>query len=194
MACPVPGPVLTPFRTIFLLWAVSLLGACVSYQHIPLDSAQVQIPHAYEPESEFNWDGPSPHTQVLDLGQIVENKDGVKRRASSYLARRMKTQQLDHYEVRGFEYPSSGISGQPGNSVKVRYYRGTVPGQWPLLIILPVWGSYEYPVEKLAWRVRKRYQGKVHIAAFLGEQRLVDWAGMAAAEETAELRRHGSLA
>jgi dienelactone hydrolase len=62
-----------------------------------------------------------------------------------------------------------------------------------LLVILPVWGSFEYPIEKVAKRVRDRYQGKVHIAAVLGEQRLLDWDGMAAAEDADALRRHSEI-
>jgi dienelactone hydrolase len=181
-----------------LLLQLVLLSACVSYQHIPFDASAAVAGKALQVRADdvglaFGSAGLPPQTQTIDLAEVVDNTSSLKRKVVAVLTRRMRTQDLEHYDVIGFEYPSVGSNGQPGDSVKIRYYRGDVPGQWPLLVILPVWGSYGYPVEKVARRIRARYQGRVHIAALLGEERLLDWAGMAAATDIQSLQAHSAV-
>ena len=60
-------------------------------------------------------------------------------------------------------------------------------GPAPLVIILPIWGTFDYPVEKLSLRLRKRFKGKVHIALFLGNNRLIKWPEIAASASRQEL-------
>ena len=114
-------------------------------------------------------------------------RSGAKHRISEALVRNMQSKKLRHYQIQELEYPSSGNSGQPGNKVRVRFYQGDVEGPAPLVIILPIWGTFDYPVEKLSLRLRNRFKGKVHIALFLGENRLIKWPEIAASDSREEL-------
>ena len=114
-------------------------------------------------------------------------RSGTKHRISAHLVNNMRSKKLRHYQVQELEYPSSGVNGQPGNKVRVRFYQGDVEGPAPLVIILPIWGTFDYPVEKLSLRLRKRFKGKVHIALFLGKNRLIKWPEIAASDSREEL-------
>ena len=46
------------------------------------------------------------------------------------------------YEYRFLEIPSVGDNNQPENLVTASYYRSLVPGSHPLVIVLPIWGTY----------------------------------------------------
>ena len=49
------------------------------------------------------------------------------------------------YELRLIEIPSVGDNNQKDNLVTAKNYRSTLPGSHPLVIVLPIWGSYTYP-------------------------------------------------
>jgi hypothetical protein len=114
-------------------------------------------------------------------------RPGLKHNVAARLVRKMRNTRLDGYQVHYLQGPSSGNNGQTGNLVRLRYYRGDAPEAAPLVVILPIWGTFEYPSEKLAMRLRAHYGGSVHLAVVGGEHRLVNWPGIAGAQSREEL-------
>ena len=67
------------------------------------------------------------------------------------------------YELRMLEIPSIGENSQKDNLVTAKYYRSTLPGSHPLVIVLPIWGSFTYPPRKFASSFQRRSNGAVHV-------------------------------
>ncbi len=87
------------------------------------------------------------------------------------------------YELRLLEMPSIGENGQDGNLIAARYFKSTAPGQHPLVIVLPIWGSYTYPSRKFSAYLQRHSDGAVHVLHVQGEDYLVDWPGLVAATD-----------
>lgn len=99
------------------------------------------------------------------------------------------------YELRRLEIPSIGENGQEGNLITAKYFRSTRPGSHPLVIVLPIWGSYTYPSRKISTYLQRHSDGALHVLAMQGEDYLVDWSGLAnTSDESAylELWRKGA--
>jgi len=90
------------------------------------------------------------------------------------------------YELRLLEIPSVGANGQHNNLVTARYYRSTLPGKRPLVIVLPIWGSYTYPPRKFSSMIQRRSSGAVHVLHVQGDTHLADWPGLVAAADESE--------
>jgi dienelactone hydrolase len=90
---------------------------------------------------------------------------------------------LPTYELRLIEMPSIGDSGQPDNLVTAKYYRSTLPGSHPLVIVLPIWGTFTYPPRKISSSVQRQSNGAVHVLYVQGDNYLADWSGIAAATD-----------
>jgi dienelactone hydrolase len=89
------------------------------------------------------------------------------------------------YELRLLEIPSVGENSQRDNLVTAKYYRSTLPGSHPLVIVLPIWGSFTYPPKKFTSSFQRRSNGAVHVLHVQGDTHLTDWPGLiAAADET----------
>ena len=90
------------------------------------------------------------------------------------------------YELRLLEIPSVGDNSQKNNLVTARYFRSTQPGPRPLVIVLPIWGSYTYPPRKLSASIQRRSNGAVHVLHVQGDTHLADWTGIIEASDEAE--------
>ncbi len=171
-------------------------AGCV-HQHYTMEQSCTEDNAERPTLTPVNYRGPQQHQPVLEP-ELVPAKPqqdtgihtGTKHKISRYLVSNMQSKKLQHYQVQELQYPSSGRSGQPGNRVRVRFYQGDVAGPAPLVVILPIWGTFDYPVEKLSLRLRKHFKGKVHIALVLGQERLVQWPEIAASSSREELLRH----
>ena len=93
---------------------------------------------------------------------------------------------LPDYELRLIEFPSVGDNGQPDNLVTARYYRSTLSGPRPLVIVLPIWGSFTYPPRKISSSIQRRSGGTVHVLHVQGDNYLADWSGLVAAADESE--------
>jgi dienelactone hydrolase len=87
------------------------------------------------------------------------------------------------YEHRFLEIPSVGDNNQPDNIVTASYYRSVEPGSRPLVIVLPIWGTYTYPSRKMSKFIQRHSEGEVHVLHVHGERYLVDWDGLAEAPD-----------
>jgi dienelactone hydrolase len=91
------------------------------------------------------------------------------------------------YEHRFLEIPSVGDNNQPGNLVTASYYRSIIPGTHPMVIVLPIWGTYTYPSRKMSAFIQKHADGEVHVLHVHGEHYLLDWEGLAEAPDAQSL-------
>lgn len=92
----------------------------------------------------------------------------------------------DLYELRLLEIPSIGENGQKDNLVTAKYFRSIVPGSHPLIIVLPIWGTYTYPPRKVSSSIQRLSDGAAHVLSVQGEHYLADWSGLVAAEDENE--------
>ena len=91
------------------------------------------------------------------------------------------------YEHRLLEIPSVGDNNQPDNLVTASYYRSIVPGSHPLVIVLPIWGTYTYPPRKMSKFIQNHSHGHVHVLHVLGENYFLDWDRLAEAQDEESL-------
>jgi dienelactone hydrolase len=87
------------------------------------------------------------------------------------------------YQHRFLEFPSFGDNNQPRNLLTASYYRSIVPGSHPLVIVLPIWGTYTYPPRKMSLFIQNHAHGHVHVLHLHGERYLIDWQGLAEAPD-----------
>ena len=90
------------------------------------------------------------------------------------------------YELRMLEIPSIGENSQKDNLVTAKYYRSTLPGSHPLVIVLPIWGSFTYPPRKFASSFQRRSNGAVHVLHVQGDRHLANWLGIISATDESE--------
>ncbi len=95
----------------------------------------------------------------------------------------------DLYELRLLEIPSIGENGQKDNLVTAKYFRSIVPGSHPLIIVLPIWGTYTYPPRKVSSSIQRLSDGAAHVLSVQGEHYLADWSGLVAAEDETGIPR-----
>jgi dienelactone hydrolase len=93
---------------------------------------------------------------------------------------------LPIYELRLIEMPSIGDNGQDDNLVTARYYRSALPGPRPLVIVLPIWGSFTYPPRKISSSIQRLSDGGVHVLHVQGDNHLADWSGFITAADESE--------
>jgi hypothetical protein len=89
------------------------------------------------------------------------------------------------YEHRFLEIPSVGDNNQPGGLVTASYYRSRVAGAHPLVIVLPIWGTYTYPPRKMSRFVQNHSDGRAHVLHVHGERYFLDWDRLATAPDEA---------
>ncbi|MEE8118663.1 MAG: hypothetical protein V3T39_03795 [Gammaproteobacteria bacterium] len=82
------------------------------------------------------------------------------------------------YSVSEITFPSIGENGQSGDLVTAHYYKNAESSAKPLIIILPIWGSYKYPSTKIGKGIRRRGKSQVHVIMMQGEAPIFDWEAM----------------
>jgi dienelactone hydrolase len=87
------------------------------------------------------------------------------------------------YEHRSLELPSVGNNNQPDKLVTASYFRSIVPGSHPLVIVLPIWGTYTYPPRKMTRFIQNHADGRAHVLQVHGENYFLDWARLADAPD-----------
>jgi dienelactone hydrolase len=93
---------------------------------------------------------------------------------------------LEHrgrYRLHRLTFPSVGRNGQADDLVTINYHRSIVPGSWPALIVVPIWGVSDYPSKSIARAVRARSDGRMHVLDVQGETYLLDWEWLRGAED-----------
>jgi dienelactone hydrolase len=175
-------------RTWWRSAAISVFSLAVTgcvHQHYP---GQQSLTHdSLPPPDDTRWQGAAPELTAFEPPLEEPTGTSASHKISDFLVRTMRKRSLKPYQLSELSYPSSGDNGQPGQRVRVRLYRGDVAAPAPLVIILPIWGTFEYPSEKLSWKLRQHFNGEVHIAQALGDNRLVRWQAFTEASSRAQL-------
>lgn len=82
------------------------------------------------------------------------------------------------YDVSLLDLPSVGENGQVENRVTAHYYQSRLPGPKGVVIVLPIWGSFTYPSNKMTEELLDRSDGHLNVIKVLGERRIFDWQAM----------------
>ncbi len=96
---------------------------------------------------------------------------------------------FDHtrfHEVMNLSFPSSGHSGAPDNRVQAVYYRSLSPGPKKLVIVLPIWGTSDYPPSRIARGYARHSHGDANVIWVLGDTPLFPWTGLSSTTSEAE--------
>jgi dienelactone hydrolase len=93
-----------------------------------------------------------------------------------------------HHHVSRLRFDSAGQNGQHGNAVEAEYYTSLGDGPRPVVIVLPLWGTSDYPPSAVTKTLLKRGGDELHVVRVLGEEYIFDWAGLAASATEAQFR------
>lgn len=95
----------------------------------------------------------------------------------------------DGYQLKRIQIPAQNDHGQALNPISFRYYKHEKQEHpTPLVIVLPIYGSYTYPSEKITAGLLKM-DLPVNIALLEYDAHLFDFEGLAAAQTEAEAVR-----
>jgi pimeloyl-ACP methyl ester carboxylesterase len=132
-------------------------------------------------------------TSYTDTGDVQENESFEVAPAFDYEKTEVSftnhvegTGATPMYELRILEFPSVGENNQKDNLVTAEYYRSTLPGSHPLVVVLPIWGSFTYPPRKFTSCFQRRSNGAVHVLHVQGDTHLADWPGIIAAADESQ--------
>jgi dienelactone hydrolase len=153
---------------VVLVAAVAVVGCYTSHHRTPFEGAgDAKTAASLEPAPAFRYE-PQP----------VPFTNHVARYGSR-----------SHYTLRELEMPSYGDNGQPEPLIKASYYKSNVPGRHPMVIVSPIWGTFTYPPRKISSFIQNHSRGEVHVLHVHGERYLIDWEGLAAAEDEEQFRQ-----
>jgi hypothetical protein len=145
-----------------LITVLATAGCYTSYVRTPyVDAGDLQIGQPADPSPTFDYDRVE-----------VPVTNHLRGKGATAL-----------YEHRLLEIPSVGDNNQPDNLVTASYYRSIVPGSHPLVIVLPIWGTYTYPPRKMSKFVQNHANGKAHVLHVHGERYFLDWGRLAEAPD-----------
>jgi hypothetical protein len=88
---------------------------------------------------------------------------------------------VDHtrfHEVVHLSFPSSGTTGAADNEVHAIYYRSRSAGRKKLVIVLPIWGTSDYPPSRITRGYARHSHGEANIIWILGDTPLFPWTGL----------------
>jgi hypothetical protein len=85
------------------------------------------------------------------------------------------------HEMLEFSFASSGHNGHPENIVEGRYLRSRQAGPKPLVVVLPIWGTSDYPPEKISTGYARRTGFDTHIVWIYGSAPLFPWSTLSSA-------------
>jgi len=155
-----PAEVLEFLSRIAAAFLTVLVAGCASHTLVPYDpqrSSPPDAPTAMEPIY------PYQRRQIS-----VDNRD-------------LSNKETKLYRVRHLELGSIEENGQSSGNVTATYFQGKAPGRKPLVIVLPIWGSYTYPPYAISAGLRRRGEGEINVLRLVGESYVFDWEGMAEA-------------
>jgi hypothetical protein len=157
------------FRSALLSVMVLVLPACASYIHTPLD--------------------PNPHSSPL-----ISSDGNVAIFTYAKQTPKVKLVAVNKdsnapYRLYKLEFDSYGINGQRDNLITADYEMSQLPGKKPLLIVLPLYGSYTYPSDEISAGVADHSNGGMHVLNVLGEQFMWDWDALYQASDPEQFRQ-----
>ena len=90
------------------------------------------------------------------------------------------------YAEQLLNFPPVDPTAQVSHALKARYYASRQAGPRKLVIVLPIWGSYRYPPDKVTKTLLKRSRGRINVLHVDGEQPIYDWTALRDAPSEAQ--------
>ena len=90
------------------------------------------------------------------------------------------------HELVNLTFPSSGTHGGPDGVVEALYYRSLSPGPKKLVIVMPIWGTSDYPPSRISRGYARRSGGDANIIWVLGKSPLFPWTGLSSTSNEEE--------
>jgi dienelactone hydrolase len=156
------------FRSALLSVVVLVLPACASHIHTPLDPYPASSPliSSDGDVAFFAYAKQTPKIKLVAVDKVSHAQ----------------------YRLHKLEFASYGINGQRDNLISADYQMSQLPGKKPLLIVLPLYGTYTYPSDEISAGVAEYSNGAIHVLNVLGEQYLWDWDALRQAENPEHFR------
>jgi dienelactone hydrolase len=85
------------------------------------------------------------------------------------------------HDIREFSYPSVADDGGAANVVTGRYFRSRRPGAHKLVVVMPIWGTSDYPPEKISYGYARREGADAHVIWIYGDTPLFPWTELSTA-------------
>ena len=142
----------------FVAVCALLLSACATHVYTPLDDSK---PFARNTQS----------NATLALYDYPRESVPFKNRT-------LDEQENERHTVRFVRIPSIGDNGQDGNLITAHYYKSKSPQKKPLVIVLPLWGSYKYPSFEITHGLRSFEKPDRNVLYVQGEKFMLDWQSL----------------
>ena len=79
------------------------------------------------------------------------------------------------HELVHISFPSSGRNGHPENLVEGQYFRSKEPGRKSLVVVMPIWGTSDYPPAKVSAGYARRAGNDTQVIWIYGTAPLFPW-------------------
>lgn len=160
---PYAAPPGAPRATAALAALLALVAApgCVGVVRTPAAPAS-EVPRKFEAAPAFRYTVPGPVTLSAPV-------DAAR-----------------FHDLLELSYESVGPNGAPENRVEALYYRSRSAGPLKLVVVLPIWGTSEYPPSRISSGYARHSKGNAHVIWIRDNTRLFPWDAMSATESEAE--------
>jgi hypothetical protein len=78
-------------------------------------------------------------------------------------------------------FRSSGHNGHPDNLVEGQYFRSVETGRKPLVVVMPIWGTSDYPPRKISEGYARKAGKDAHVIWIYGTAPIFPWAELSSA-------------
>jgi len=160
----------TPIRISLFAISLLILSGCASHVRTPVGMPPSTASSLISSEGDVSVFSYQPTPLAIQLSPM-------EGRASST------------YQMKWMEFPSAGINGQQGNLVTGEYRQSMLPGKKPLLIVMPLYGSYDYPSDEISAGAAKYSRGEMHVLNLQGDDYMWDWEGLVQAPNPESFRK-----
>jgi hypothetical protein len=79
------------------------------------------------------------------------------------------------HEIVHLSFPSSGRNGHPENLVEGQYFRSKEPGRKSLVVVMPIWGTSDYPPAKVSAGYARRAGKDTQVIWIYGTTPVFPW-------------------
>ena len=85
------------------------------------------------------------------------------------------------HEIVRLSFRSSGRNGHPENLVEGQYFRSKAPGRKSLVVVMPIWGTSDYPPQKISTGYARRANRDSHVIWIYGTAPMFPWSELSSA-------------
>ncbi|HVJ31178.1 MAG TPA: hypothetical protein VNA66_12775, partial [Gammaproteobacteria bacterium] len=83
------------------------------------------------------------------------------------------------HEIVHISFPSSGHNGHAENLVEGQYFRSKQPGRKSLVVVMPIWGTSDYPPAKISEGYARKAGNDTHVIWIYGNTPVFPWDELA---------------